>query len=1012
MQSKIESPVEYPIYGMSFEQMPSKLQLDRQYHNYLPLLFQCGETTYMYGLDIIGSTLVKIPYPLYAHRPNIHKALSSAKEPTTLRNLPDEMSWLYLISKELRAHIPEALNEMQKNIIRATLKFPLDDIVETTAKKPFLMIKALSSILVPPGAITKEDKEIFLKEDVWDSINLIRDLLFHPSPQDLLRLAIKNDDTAQPVTKEAVIGYIRRHVDMLIEEQKEKPSLLMHFKTMGQDKLIDLNICPYTMTLRELIELFFNELTKHSEYLIEKNPYTERDKLLPTDFQFFYLGQQFNLNDHTDLHLTFFEYLQKYHNSHLIENECDIDASYSLMVQGRSSPINEYVRILPANIAKNCRDLFNACHAPKAHTIDIEQVKSLLAGGADPNFTVHCDLFPSASASKNFAFSPLHVISGKTNSVEVAELLIAHGAKLNQVDGCIGNTPLLTAIARCDENLAKFLITKIQASNDPAIKLVLDQKDTGRECQNTPLVLALKKRMDEVALLLIQAGANPNITCRSGETALHWACMLRKNDIISALLKSGANKTVVNQFGRTAYEYYVYPLRLFDVAQPLQKDYSRDKTYLPELSDLWFHVSEYYTDERYPQFKILVDSRNSRPVDLQLAEKIMASGTANTTLEEQHKNLVERKYTDLYEQEKQFGEVCFFAADGRNKAEFLSKVVCEMTAERKQERFKNAELSLAVKERNKTKIEELLILANKTSVNASSSDGFTALHWAAMQRNDELIKKLIAIGADPTIKNKHGRTPMDYYQYQMRKADFEKSMSDWSYKELSQWAPELAMGSAKMPEFDEVFPMPIFAGKRNCQPIDSSIFGPNFPLNQVIEEKTEVKMGPSASSTSSSYTQPKTSVDRPSKIPAKKQHQLALMILANSSALAPASSPTFSSVLSQPTIAPINQTSITLHPDLKNALDDGGVRYNYIKSGITTLENLIALHQKTPWAITALRCSNIREAITNKHITLDDLALLTEEQTKHVQHKYQADKLVSKIKEFIAYNKSTTAKLC
>lgn len=71
------------------------------------------------------------------------------------------------------------------------------------------------------------------------------------------------------------------------------------------------------------------------------------------------------------------------------------------------------------------------------------------------------------------------------------------------------------------------------------------------------------------------------------------------------------------------------------------------------------------------------------------------------------------------------------------------------------------------------------------------------------------------------------------------------------------------------------------------------------------------------------------------------------------------------------------------------------------------MENLVTLHQKAPWAITALRCHNIREGITHKHITLDDLALLTEEQTKHVQYAYKTDQLASKIKEFIAYNKST-----
>ena len=118
------------------------------------------------------------------------------------------------------------------------------------------------------------------------------------------------------------------------------------------------------------------------------------------------------------------------------------------------------------------------------------------------------------------------------------------------------------------------------------------------------------------------------------------------------------------------------------------------------------------------------------------------------------------------------------------------------------ERFKSAPLSLAVKQRDKDTIEELLH-HDKSIINAQTTDGFAALHWAAMRRDHRIISFLISNGADPNILNIHGRTPPDYYAHQISPEDFKDFIDAKFYKEL---CDKYSISADKiMPEFYEVY---------------------------------------------------------------------------------------------------------------------------------------------------------------------------------------------------------------
>ena len=55
-----------------------------------------------------------------------------------------------------------------------------------------------------------------------------------------------------------------------------------------------------------------------------------------------------------------------------------------------------------------------------------------------------------------------------------------------------------------------------------------------------------------------------------------------------------------------------------------------------------------------------------------------------------------------------------------------------------------------------------LCLTAGVDVNAATTDGNTALHYAAGAGRDRIVQFLVAHGADLNAKTKNGRTPLDW----------------------------------------------------------------------------------------------------------------------------------------------------------------------------------------------------------------------------------------------------------
>lgn len=73
---------------------------------------------------------------------------------------------------------------------------------------------------------------------------------------------------------------------------------------------------------------------------------------------------------------------------------------------------------------------------------------------------------------------------------------------------------------------------------------------------------------------------------------------------------------------------------------------------------------------------------------------------------------------------------------------------------------KDAPVALAARDKDSTKLRELLDAKPHADVNVRTADGTSALHWAVYHNDADLVGRLIAAGADVNARNDYGATPL------------------------------------------------------------------------------------------------------------------------------------------------------------------------------------------------------------------------------------------------------------
>lgn len=128
---------------------------------------------------------------------------------------------------------------------------------------------------------------------------------------------------------------------------------------------------------------------------------------------------------------------------------------------------------------------------------------------------------------------------GAINDIEA--LMKINIDTINSVND-MGYIPLTLACYSGNENVAIFLAKHTKNINH-------------NQNNGTALMAAVFRNRLAVAELLLQRGANPNLSDANGTTPLHYAVIAQNKELIALLIEYKAEKYTMDNKGKSAFDY-------------------------------------------------------------------------------------------------------------------------------------------------------------------------------------------------------------------------------------------------------------------------------------------------------------------------------------------------------------------------------------------------------------------------------------------------------------------------
>ncbi len=320
-----------------------------------------------------------------------------------------------------------------------------------------------------------------------------------------------------------------------------------------------------------------------------------------------------------------------------------------------------------------------------------------------------------------------------------------------------------------------------EAGRTQTITLLLSRgarPDARDEEGRTPLYCAIEAKHLEAARALLAGHADPNLQADSGQTPLHRAAFGVNLEAVQLLLTNGANATLADDDGETALHRVAWSGYL-DLHSP------EDET--PEAKRARFAacVAVARALLRAGADAGAVDEDGDTPLhraaqggSAEMVQALLAAGAKVDARDEigctpllvaHTKEAAEpliKRGADLHARSNEGATILHYVVEdggGESGEQFILYLTSQgLDINECRDKAGFTPLHWSVKGLLIPKVGEFLITKAGAKTDVRSDAGLTPLHVAALSGDVELVKMLLAHGADPGAKDNAGRTPLDY----------------------------------------------------------------------------------------------------------------------------------------------------------------------------------------------------------------------------------------------------------